>query len=130
MDYIIRSRHGSTIYFRIRVPADIRHLVGHTELRRSLHTSNVLLGRSLALQLAHHVKQGFEAMKRQPKKPYPKLVIDLANKRVNLESPYTEQEYQDAVRMVKDLGMGSATPTQQPIEDVWKRYAAEKEATG
>ncbi len=50
--YLIKSRHGTTYYFRRRVPTDAQAAIGTPLILRSLHTSNprlaMIRGRALA----------------------------------------------------------------------------------
>ncbi len=42
---------NSRYYFRIKIPADLREIVGQGEIRRSLKTTNEMLATARSLQL-------------------------------------------------------------------------------
>jgi hypothetical protein len=57
-------RRGGVLYFRIMVPNELRALMGRSEVKESLGTTDTQLGKSLALRKAAHYLEAFDRMKR------------------------------------------------------------------
>lgn len=54
---------NSRYYFRIKIPADLRKIIGQGEIRRSLKTTDEMLATARSLQLAYQWHQQFEKMR-------------------------------------------------------------------
>jgi len=136
-NYVVRSKHRTTLCVRVVVPSSLRGIVGKRELRRSLRTANPILGKLRALQVAHHVSTVFQAMKKSKDNPgvMRDLVASLADGTIRLVSPYTERELADFKSIVQ-VGKGvAAQPVPSARErvapsmvlpDLWKLYAKER----
>ena len=57
-------RRDGVLYFRIMVPNEFRALVGRSEVKESLGTTDTQLGKSLALRKAALYLEAFNRMKK------------------------------------------------------------------
>lgn len=57
--YLYGRRNSRYCYFRMVVPEDVRSVVGHREIRRSLATENVAEAQAVAIQLGERASQLF-----------------------------------------------------------------------
>src|SRR4051794_22084215 len=75
--FLRRSRHGTTLYFRRRVPDDVRADVGQSFVSRTLGTADVAEGRRRARELAVATDHWFEELRMAKKARRPVKSIRL-----------------------------------------------------
>ena len=136
--YLVRSRHGTTWYVRVRVPPSLRKLLGCTEIRRSLGTANRKVGALRASALALQLTEVFAMKPKDPKDPSFSLTIasivhDLETKKLTLEGIHIDPEHraEDVAALValKEGLVGApvvAPPTgrQKPFAECVAAYMA------
>src|SRR5690349_7893056 len=108
--YLVR-RNG-IYHVRIIVPPALRPILGVAVLKRSLHTTDRRTGMLLALQQASIIQEELAALS-QNNKPAPvmkSIALDLVNRELKLQSPYTPEEVTDAIRIAKELGWNNEPP--------------------
>lgn len=61
MSYLLETPHG--YYFRMKVPKDLREVIGKRELKKALSTFNLIVAESYAAIYAERAKITFEMMR-------------------------------------------------------------------
>ena len=145
-NYLKQSRHGSTFYFRRRVPDDLRPVVGRPYLIKTLRTGKrrdaIILARALAARtdsLFHHLR----IMPNHDDKIQVDLIFELdfndlgGLKSVHIEADTPEEQEQAKTMLDSALDKLLANrdaPTAikgngKSIVEAWEAYKAEKIAT-
>jgi hypothetical protein len=67
--YLVRSRHGTTFHVRFVVPQALRPVLGLTEIKRSLGTSDKKLARARAAEFVSKLTTAMANMKKTKETP-------------------------------------------------------------
>src|SRR5262249_26068778 len=121
----MRNRHNNQLYFRLAVPVHLRQQVGSTEIRRSLGTTDLRLGKRHASALAFRINEAFQAMAQKDDTTVRHLVSAFfanGGLKVEVQEPYTEKELTDAVRLAKELGYANPAGSVPQSPAVQKSY--------
>lgn len=143
--YLIKSRHGTVLYFRRRVPDDLRATLGKPYLVTSLGTANrrdaIILARAVAARTdilfanLRHCGEN-QTMPRVELK----VLLDYHDNG-EVKSLNVETEHPDEVIHVADVikaarqrtspaTLASKGSNSKPVSELWTEYKAEKIATG
>ncbi|TVO60547.1 site-specific integrase [Denitromonas ohlonensis] len=150
-NYLIKSRHGTMLYFRRRVPDDLRHAIGKPYLVKSLGTGLRREAIMLARAYAAHTDNLFLRLRAMPQDFDSDTIkidfgfkIDLNEfgKVTSISVTDAKPDDRDAVNSVIATALQNLptaptpTPTPTPqskggktISDVWDGYKADKIAT-
>lgn len=146
--YLTTCRHGTTLYFRRRVPDDLRPAIGRPYLVRSLGTSRRRDAIILARLLAAKTDQLFSNLRQMPRKKNHrvdlKIVMDFSDSGL-LKSLSVETEHPDEIPAAQEIARSAlsgadaaASPEIKPankaatksLTETWEDYKSEKIATG
>ena len=97
--YLVWSRHGTTWYLRIRVPAALHDVIGKREIRKSLGTSDLRLGKLRASALALQINEAFQTMRTTTH--LVSAFFKDGGVKLEVQEPYTEKELQDTIRAIQ-----------------------------
>src|SRR5690242_9942824 len=90
-------------YVRIAVPQHLQPFVGCTEVKRSLHTSDRLVGSLLALQTAQRIRQEWAQVTKKADE-WHNLVVNIANGTIELTHPISKDDITHAAELAQKMG--------------------------